>query len=466
MRSGRGSALLLGVLVVGLGSWISPCLQAAETKSWRAGASAVDITPVQPMWMSGYAGRDRPAEGTLTKLWAKALVLEDPRGERVVMVTLDLVGIGREVSLPLRQSLKKEFGLEMRQIAFCTSHTHTGPVVGANLGSMYSYGPEQQKLVDAYTLKLHADVTRAVDLQPSELAWAVGHATFAVNRRENREADVPELREKGLLKGPIDHDVPVLQVKRGDKVRAIVFGYACHSTVLSFYQWSGDYPGFAQIDLQQAYPGAIAMFWAGCGADQNPLPRRTVELAQEYGSRLAKAVQKTLEGPLKPIEGQLDSAYSEIDVVFDTLPTKAQIEETLKTGNKYEQGRARHLLMTIEREGKLSPTYPYPIETWRLGNDLLMVVLGGEVVVDYSIRIKSELGPETTWVAGYSNDVMAYIPSVRVLKEGGYEGASSMIYYGQPTIWAESIEESIMQEVHRQAALLRKEATATSQTGK
>ena len=47
------------------------------------------------MWMAGYAARDKPAEGKMTDLWAKALVLEDPAGKRAVLITLDLVGIDR-----------------------------------------------------------------------------------------------------------------------------------------------------------------------------------------------------------------------------------------------------------------------------------------------------------------------------------------------------------------------------------
>ncbi|MEE2936778.1 MAG: hypothetical protein VYA84_12375, partial [Planctomycetota bacterium] len=93
--------------------------------------------------------------------------------------------------------------------------------------------------------------------------------------------------------------------------------------------------------------------------------------------------------------------------------------------------------------------YPYPIEVWKLGADLRWVMLGGEVVVDYALRLKSELEGHV-WVAGYSNDVMAYIPSRRVLREGGYEGASSMVYYGLPTLWAPTIENAIVEEVKRQ----------------
>ena len=76
------------------------------------------------------------------------------------------------------------------------------------------------------------------------------------------------------------------------------------------------------------------------------------------------------------------------------------------------------------------------------------MTLGGEVVVDFSMRLKRELGREHTWVAAYTNDVMAYIPSLRVLKEGGYEGASAMIYYGLPTSWSPAVEETIVKGVH------------------
>ena len=89
---------------------------------------------------------------------------------------------------------------------------------------------------------------------------------------------------------------------------------------------------------------------------------------------------------------------------------------------------------------------------WKLGDQLLWVALGGEVVVDYSRRLKKELaGPRAVWISAYANDVMAYIPSLRVLKEGGYEGDTSMIYYGMPTKWGAPIEEKIIAKVHELA---------------
>src|SRR5207245_8935742 len=133
-------------------------------------------------------------------------------------------------------------------------------------GTMYFLDEANTKLVADYAANLErmlvalaGDALQA--LAPARIAWGGGHTTFAVNRRNNKEADVPKLRELGRLQGPVDHDVPVLSVRHPDgTLRAVVFGYACHATVLSFYQWSGDYPGFAQLALEKAIPGATALF--------------------------------------------------------------------------------------------------------------------------------------------------------------------------------------------------------------
>lgn len=432
---------------------------AGAATGWKAGAAKRIITPRENMWMSGYGGRDKPSEGKLTDLFAKALVLEDASGQLAVLLTLDLVGIDRELSLAVRNALKQKHGLEPKQIAICCSHTHCGPVVGGNLATMYFLDAAQQRLVDDYTKTLRVELVSVVDdalanLAPCQLAWANGRATFAVNRRTNKEAEVPQIREAGQeLKGPVDHDVPVLRVTGADgKLKAVAFGYACHATVLSFFQWCADYPGFAQSKLEESHPGAVALFWAGCGADQNPLPRRTVELAQQYGGKLATAVDEVLSGAMPPIDGGLTATYSEIDLPLDKLPSRDQLSQDATGANKYIASRAKMLLATIESGKPLAASYPYPVQTWRLGKDLTWVTLGGEVVVDYSLRLKQELGPKTTWVAGYANDVMAYIPSLRVLKEGGYEGGGAMVYYGLPTVWAPEVEEAIVREVRRQAA--------------
>lgn len=431
----------------------------AQSADWKAGAAKANITPPSFMWMAGYASRDHIAEEKLTDLWAKALVLEDPSGKRAALVTLDLVGIDRPLSQAICQELQSKYKLQRDQIAINTSHTHTGPVVARNLRPMHylMLSAEQKKQVDDYATFLEQTVVAAVGeaigkLAPSQVSWGSGKATFAVNRRNNKEPMVPELRDAGRLVGPVDHDVPVLAVRDPQgKLTAVAFGYACHATVLSSYQWSGDYPGFAQMALEELHPGCVALFWAGCGGDQNPLPRRTVDKAKEYGGRLARAVDDVLSAPMTAVSGALQTTYAEIEAPLGTLPTRDQLAADTQSKDKYVAARAKTLLEDVDAGQPLRPTYPYPIETWKIGPDVQWVFLGGEVVVDFAVRLKSELSGTKTWVAGYSNDVMAYIPSRRVLMEGGYEGGGAMVYYGMPTIWAPQIEESIVTEAHRQA---------------
>ena len=433
----------------------------AAEPTWQAGFARVAITPDRPMWMSGYAARTGPADGKETDLWAKAAVLQDAGGRKLVLVTLDLVGIDRGVSQAICKLIQDKHGVSREAVILSTSHTHCGPVVGTTLRSMYFLDAEQSARVEDYTDRLPGKILQAVDaavaaLAPVTLKSGVGKAGFAVNRRENKEKDVPDLKTGGRLKGPSDHDVPVLAAYSADgKLRGVVFGYACHATVLSYQKWCGDYPGFAMIELEAAHPGAVALFFAGCGADQNPLPRRTVELAKDYGRQLASAVGEVLRGPMTAVAPESAAAYAETALPLAEVPTREGLVKAALGTDKYVAARARMLLKKLEAGGSIPDAYPhYPVQAWRLGKDLTLVTLGGEVVVDYSLRLKKELGAGT-WVMGYANDVMAYIPSARVLREGGYEGATSMVYYGLPSPWGPRVEEIVVAEARRQVEKVR-----------
>jgi neutral ceramidase len=432
---------------------------AQDAKPWQAGVAKIVITPKQYMWMSGYGSRTKPAEGKVHDLWAKALVLEDASKRRCLLISLDLVGIDKQLADDVCADIEKQHGFSRDQIMLACSHTHCGPVVGKNLIAMYSFDDKQHELVKTYTKDLHRQLVELAgvaskELKPAKLTWGNGMTTFATNRRTNTEKEVPKLRDLGTLKGPVDHDVPVLCVRDPDgQVNAIVFGYACHATVMAFYQWSGDYPGFAQLELEKRYPQATALFFAGCGADQNPLPRRENQHAEAYGKQLAEAVDQVIKAPMASIVPQVSTTFKRIDLPFGELPGREKIVQDTMSKNPYIVSRAKMLLKEIEKTGSLKATYPYPIQAWQLGNDLTWIALGGEVTVEYSLRLKKELGK--VWVAGYANDVMAYIPSLKVLKEGGYEGDTSMIYYGLPCAWGPRIEDLIIGETYGQAARVR-----------
>jgi neutral ceramidase len=426
---------------------------AAEPKpgEWKAGIAVQKITPEQSMWMAGYANRTKPAEGKLIDLHVKALALEDPHGGRLVLMTSDLVGIPRSLSEPVAAEVQKRTGLPRERLMLTVSHTHCGPHLRDSLHVMYDMPPDEAAKIGPYTDKLKGwmidVIVRALDdLKPARLSFGKGTVRFAVNRRKPTA--------KGFInaanpEGPVDHVVPVLRVDAPDgRLRAAVFGYACHNTTLSFYQWCGDYAGFAQQNIEGKHPGATALFWMGCGADANPLPRGTVELCKKYGRELADAVEDTLAGRLTPITGDSAAKYATIALPFDKLPSRAQWEFESRSKQYSMRNRAERYLKMLDRGEKIDGWYRYyPVQAWQLG-ELTWIALGGEVVVDYSLRFQRELGRDRSlWIAGYANDVMAYIPSLRVLKEGGYEGDTSMIPYGMPAKWGPEIEEKIVAKV-------------------
>ena len=352
---------------------------------WHFGVAKKKITPETPMLMSGYAARETPSTGKLAELWAKAVVVQDASGNRGAIVTADLIGISAKSTARIRNVLLDRHGLLAESVMICCSHTHTGPAISDTLATMnYFYAtPEQREAIDRYTRELESTIVALVEeairgLQSGTLASGNGTATFATNRRENDESNVPSLRVEKQLSGPFDHDVPVLTIRDGDgKLRAVIFGYACHATVLSSHQWSGDYPGFAQTEVEKLHPGCLAMFWAGCGADQNPLPRRSVGLAQHYGRRLAVAVEEVLlTHEMKPVSSSLACENETLELAYAELPTRDHLERDMQSKNKFEAARARMLNADLEEFGKLPASYPYPVARWQLG-EIEWLFLGG-----------------------------------------------------------------------------------------
>ncbi len=418
----------------------------ASTQGWKAGIAKVVITPKESLWMAGYGLRTKPSDGVLHDLWAKALFLEDSLGNNSLLVTLDLLGLPKDFSDDVRDRLKKELDLSRSQIILNCSHTHSGPVLTNALVDIYPLDPGQEEKIDVYSNWLAGQIVELAirakeSMQSANIYAQNGVVRFQVNRRNNQEGKISELTE---LKGPNDYAVPVLKVEddRG-RIIGVVFGYACHPTVLSEYRLSGDYPGFAQIELERKYEGATALFFQGAGGDQNPLPRRSVSLAKQYGQELASAVERVLEEDMNKLSPHLLTAYSEISLPLSDPPNKEELRAMTNNASAITKKWSNRMLGKLESGEPFIKNYPYPVQLWQLGNQKI-VSLGGEVLVGYSNKLKKILGNDI-FVMGYSNDVMAYIPTEKVLQEGGYEGESSQMVYGLPSTWAPGIEREIIE---------------------
>lgn len=431
-----------------LGTLLSSATAAAPT-NYKAGVSAVDITPSGPIWLAGYASRNKPSTGVLQKLSAKALAIEDSRATKLIIVTTDLIGLPRTITDVVGARIEKQFNIPRANLLLNSSHTHTGPMIRGNLVTMADLPEDQQRVIQDYATQLTDQLVKTISdaiaaIKPASAYWGEGTANFAVNRRERAADGTVKL---GLNpQGLGDHSVPVLRIDDADgKPFAILFGYACHNTTLTgeHYQISGDYAGFAQSEIENSMPGTTAMFLQLCAGDQNPNPRSDVRYVEHHGHELAAEVKRVADGRMKHLQGRFASTLTWRDLPIQPV-TRADFEGMLTAKDAARVRFAKAMLHRMDEHQPMK-TVPYPVQAFRLADGLVLVALGGEVVVEYDLQLKSANPKMHLIVAGYSNDVMGYIPTAKMLSEGGYEPVASTIYYGQAAPFSPEIEKMILE---------------------
>ena len=423
---------------------VAPAMAVAQPPDWKVGLASVDITPSEPIPMSGYASRRAPFEAVAQRLFAKAMAIEDREGGRALLITADILGFTEERSASISHSLNESHGLTRGQILLNASHTHAGPLVS---GSMMASVPESSREdIEIYIREMEDKIVAAArkalsDLRPARLSWGRGVAGFVMNRRE--------FTGNGVIlgtnpSGPADRTVPVLRVSGADgKTTAVVFGAASHCTTLTGRNMlvAGDYAGYAQEFLETRNTGVQAMFVTGCAGDANPYPRGTLDLARRHGNELANAVQGVLgNGALAPVRGPLKTEFRRVDLPL-VEHTRQQIEAMQEGAPSYRRFFTQGALAKLERGNALLSTYSAPFGLWQFGSDLTLVAFSGETVVDYVRLTQEALGPLKLWVSGYSNDVFGYLPTSRILGEGGYETRGLYVEYG---LFRPGVEDFVM----------------------
>ena len=410
---------------------------AAENSTPQVGIAVRDITPELPIWLAGYAGRKRPADKLDNPLLVEAVAMKNLSGERFVFVALDNCEVSHAFMQPVWQQLADQFQLGRGAVAVVSSHTHSAPVLEETLADMAQPLPAEREQIVKYSRLLRARLVEVVgaalaDCQPATLEHGLGRAAFAMNRRVYQGdkvvfGDNPD--------GPVDWDVPVLRVKgTNGAVRAILFGYACHGTSVrsgdDWYVVSGEYMAYARQHIEQHQPGAAAVFLTGMGADSDPAPRGRLLDAKRHGLELAGAIIGVLDRPMHPVRGAFKLAYDEVELPLAAPPDRRQLEQDARSEDIHVKRRAEAYLERLNAGQPLPESVRLPIAVLRLGDDLTFVLMAGEVVVDYSHRLKRVLADDHPWPIGYAYEVPCYIPSARLIKEGGYETESSLIYYG------------------------------------
>lgn len=407
---------------------------------WMAGTATRTITPEEPMWMAGFAKRDEPANGVEHDLLATALAIEDETETLVAIVSVDVLYISRGLRGAVARRCAARFGLSPDALMITATHTHCGPEFREFKLRMYADedGPYVERGA-TYRKRLENELVAVVgeafdDRKPATMSYSHARCGFAMNRRLPVEEGIAHVQNPD---GPVDHDVPVLVVEPGGESaeeheetecgeresspRAIVFGYACHTTTVFYSKYSGDWAGFARRCIEAEYPGATALFLPGFAGDQNPYPRRERELAKGHGRTMATAVRAAVESRRLPISGPLRALFTEGEIEFGDPPSRVELEAMSRADERYRRVRAQALLSELDETGTIRTEHPYPVQAFGFGDDLTLVGLGGEVLVEYGLWLKERLsGP--VWTVGYANAEFTYVPTAQAIYEGGYEG--------------------------------------------
>jgi neutral ceramidase len=372
---------------------------------------------------------------------AKALALEDVhQGDRLVLLTMDLIAVPGDIAAEVADEARRRWGLPREGLLIVASHTHSGPEIRPDKVPFFRIPPTFAEAIRPY---VHGLVTRLVEvigaaideIRPARLIVRQTSAPFAHNRRGA---------------GAVDRDVPVLELIGEDgHRRAVVVGYACHNTAMppADGRYCGDYAGFAQATLEEGGQADVAMFVPGAGADQDPEPRGSIDLARRHGRTLAEAVRGCLEaqGGGVEIAGPLRVAFEEVPLDFLPIPSRAALRADAASDDLPRRTKAGYLLERLDRGETFAATYPCPLHVARLGDAFLLVAIGGEPVIDYAHQLKRRYAVpgRVVWVAGYANDMFGYVPTARVLREGGYEGSRSVLWSALPAPFTEDTEPRI-----------------------
>ncbi len=449
-------------MIVLLGTYLGFSAVAPEPPRVEVGIAVRDISPELPIPLAGYAGRKKAADKIDQPLLVEALALRNLTGEQFVLVSLDNCEVSHAFTEPVLQQVQARYQLQRGSVAIISSHTHSAPILADTLVGMPLPQSGEQEAVLKYSRMLQTNLVGVVgaalrDYAPSSLEYGLGRATFAMNRRVYKGdtvvfGDNPD--------GPVDFDVPVLRIRgTNGAVRAILFGYACHGTSVrtgdDWYVVSGEYMAYARQLLEQHEPGAVAMYLTGMGADADPAPRGFLLHAKRHGLELAGAVMGVLDRPMHPVRAPFKWAYEDVELPLADPPLRAQIEKDAQSNDSAIRQRAQVYLKCIGEGQPLPRAVKLPTAALRFGDDLTFLLMGGEVLVDYSRRLKRLLADDRPWTVGYAYEVPCYIPSARVLKEGGYEVESSLTYYGLYGPFRGEIEDLLIQHLTAMVAALR-----------
>jgi hypothetical protein len=402
----------------------------------RAGVAIVDITPPPGLQMSGFAARVEPSIGTHDPLTVRALVVDD-----TALVAVDVVGLHEDLVARVRARCK----LPDANVIVAAIHTHGAPVsMPGRLGTAADPG-FLQAIEDGCVAAIEQALGSA-----REATITVGLGDDPDVARNRRHAD-----------GPLDRSLPVLRFRdESGAVFAVMVSYACHPVVLGADNrlLTADYPHYVRKVVEEAHPGAVAVFLTGCTGDVNTghsahaswtldaSKARSFETAERLGRRIGEAALVAGEAPV----GEAVAAFSS-DVILPLVRLEQEPLPVLADGWRRELDGADPVRQTVlnawigwaERFSNVAPgRWTGRVSVFEWGG-VPIVALPGEIFAETGLLIRDACGGRPAFVISYANGTPGYIPPASEFAHGGYEVEEAHRFIGMPGTFAPGSAEAL-----------------------
>lgn len=412
------------------------------------------MTPDRPVFMHGFGARTSKSEGVHDQLYVKAAMLE--ANKTLLLLTIDALGADRSFVLGVKEALKETFGLEHHEVLINFSHTHhsvflTGLDTEHRRGA-YSIAQEgwtdnDEELdytEDEALFRFMRDtILRMTEycrnhLVPGELSIGRGFSDFAVSRR--KPDGKGGVSWSPYVDGSIDKELLVMKLTdAAGAVKGISYNYGCHTTSMGSDNMllSNDFAGRTSRVLEETYPGAAVLFLQGCAGELKPrksaegtrFKSLTIAEMEEAGTDLAQDVIRIMEqAPFQTVHCSFRTALA--DPLLYTEQTPAAFYEPIASNPDYNSFYRNAAIRTIQaiKDGTIKDRIPHYISIWKLDDRHRIVSMEGEVSTEYSLLIKKLFADDTTLALGYTNGVYCYIPTRKMIGEGGYESDCNFFF--------------------------------------
>lgn len=412
----------------------------------KIGLNKTVITPDTGVDLAGFGRPERKAEGVHDDLYLSSMVMEDDAG-RVLIICADLLGFGAELTISLKREIGDKFGFSEDQILLSASHTHSGP---QTLENMLSVGKKDEQYIELFKEKAIASVENALKgMFEADIHYGLAKNNSGINRRRPSDGIIEFAPyEDGIT----DNDVTVLKVVKDGSIKAVLYNYTCHPSIIDSNFVSADYPGRARLAIEDAFGKDVGVFFIqGCCGDirartieDHEFRSGTWEDVDEYGLKLGNIVINICRTAMQKLDVRISSGIMKVMLPLKALPERRDLVNMLEKGTRPEMVWAGRMLSDYD---SLKTELPFTVQRISLGERFHIIALSGEVCVEYASYIKQKDEKRVFIAAGYSNGVTGYIPTGLMLEQGGYEPEGSIIYYGMPSQFDRSVEKIVKKAI-------------------